>query len=125
MKWIHRLFNPHCPHCIQEDDREINFLRQQIKDLQNYILHPSVPIEPIVNTDDLKPLQSSRKPFSIIRNELEQADRLKAKQLDEQILANAAAKADVSPIVNDEGKVDPKLVEKELEAMNQEIKQHG
>lgn len=159
INFFHRLFNPHCPDCIYEIQRQFErdtllkadelskeieltefnlkcntceslksenvFLRQQVKDLQDHILHPSVPIEPTINTDDLKPIHAVREPFSIIRSRLEQADRQKAKLIDEQLLATAAAKVDSSPIVNDEGKVDSKLVEQELANMNQELKQHG
>ena len=139
MNWIHRLFNPHCIHCIeQEEDKfqkstfcssceslknENNFLRQQNKLLLDKIINPNVSIEPTINTDDLKPLKSY-KPFSVIRNELETKDRELARVRDEQLIKNKAAKPDPSPIANDEGKVDIDLVNKELETMNQEIK-HG
>lgn len=141
INFIHRLLHPHCVECIIEAKEKFEeltycntceslknenvFLRQQIKDLQDHILHPSIPIESNINIDELKPIQPLRKPFSVIRNELEQADRQKAKQIDEQLLKNAAAKVDPNPIVDSEGKVDINLVNKELEQMNQEIKQHG
>lgn len=148
MKWIHCLFNPHCLICSEEDrirlevelekkhidnscftcevlKNENVFLKQQVKDLQDHILHPSIPVEPTINTDELKPLNPLRESFSVIRSRLEKEDRLKAKQMDEQLLANKAAKIDPSPIVNDEGKVDINLVEKELENMNKEIAQNG
>lgn len=148
MKWIHRLFNPHCPVCIEEDrirlevelekytsdntcntceslKSENTFLRQQVKDLQDHILHPSIPSEPVINTDELKAIRPLHKPFSIIRSELETADRLKAKQIDEQLKQQAAKSDVISSIVNDEGKIDSNLVEKELENMNREIKANG
>lgn len=138
MNWFHRLFNPHCPICIEENRikleqnntcktcdvlREENlFLKGQVQELQNHILHPSIPTEPIVNTEELKPITNYRKPFSVIRQELEAADKLKAKELNERIIKEQAAKPDTSsPIVNDEGKIDPKLVEQELNNIDQEI----
>ncbi len=135
MNWFHRLLNPHCQHCIELDEdnfqkskfcntceslkNENAFLRDQVKTLMDSILHPSVPIEAVVNTEDIKPLNNPRKPFSVIRNVLESADRLKAKQRDEQLL-KVAAKPD-SAITNDEGKVDINKVAEELNNIDKEI----
>lgn len=144
MNWIHRLFNPHCPTCMEEDrikleleqeryhrDNECDsckslssenaFLREQVRELQDHILHPSIPNEPIVADDTLKPVTNYRKPFSAIRKELEQADKLKAKVRDEQLIKEAA-KPDINPITDDEGKVDPAKIIAELESMDKEIR---
>lgn len=136
INWFHRLFNPHCLHCIELDEdkfqkslycqsceslkNENAYLREQNKLLLDKIVNPTIPSEPVINTDDLQPIQPMRKPFSVIRNELERADRLKAKEIDDR-LKQQIAKPDTSPITNDEGVVDISKVTKELENIDKEI----
>lgn len=141
--WWHHITRPHCEQCVIENEdnfqkslycnsceslkSENNFLREQNRILLDKLVNPSVPSEPIVNDETLKPLTNYRKPFSVIRQELEKADKLEAARRDKEILEKVAAKPDttVSPIVDEDGKIDPKKVEAELENLDKEIVANG
>lgn len=109
--------NPHCEHCIQlkreemeqkELDREINAICQSCENLKLQLGQANNLINKLVNNliepetkeviQDTKPqqvIQTHRKPFSVIRNELETASRLKAQEIAASKKANeSAAKPD-------------------------------
>jgi len=93
MNFFHRLFNPHCPDCI-EQARELNHcnsceilqleitkLRIDNNKLLDVILNknnsPSLPI----NIEDMKPIQSKHIPWAVKRQQLEADDRRIAERL--------------------------------------------
>jgi hypothetical protein len=137
INWFHKLFNPHCIHCIELDEDKFQkslfcnsceslksenvFLREQNKQLLDKLINPIQSIEKETNTDDLKPIYPVREPFSVIRNRLEREDRELAKQKDIQLIKNAAKSDNGSSITNDEGKIDLIKVREELANIDKEI----
>lgn len=121
--WFHRLFNPHCIHCADELDAskynesveilksELEFLRQENRELRSYIMKSSMPVEPIVDTNELKQIKTSTTiPWNVRRQQLERDDRIKANIKDNQLIQQAA-----KPDINVTEEVI--AIEKELESM--------
>ena len=90
--WFHRLFNPHCPHCYEEQlershcntcqvlQLELASVKQERDKLLQRILNP--PTESTMSKDDideLKPILPKAIPWNVRRQMLEAEDREKAR----------------------------------------------
>lgn len=99
-KFFHELFNPHCKHCETARELEIEFaselkrcrsceaLERQVAVLndQNRLLLDRIanPVEskpPAIIEEAVKPINRTKVPFSIIRQQLEAESRAKADAL--------------------------------------------
>ena len=96
MKWIHRLFNPHCAHCIEEREcSTCKTLQAQLDfvQIQNKVLLERLMPTPQVNTtgEAPEPINKLPVPWHVQRRILEEQDRHEAQVLkDKQIeLKNA------------------------------------
>lgn len=101
MNWIHKLFNPHCPHCRDEAEQsrvcdnceylkiQIAKLQQENERLLNNLLDDSPKINNIEEVNVPVNLNTSRFiPFSVKRQELESRDRQIAKNQAEELKKN-------------------------------------
>lgn len=91
-KWLHRLFNPHCPDCMSEsqDSRicptcevlksQIESLRYEKNQLLNKLLNPTEPVETKSYEEEVKIQIPRTTPWHVRRQMLEAEDR-KAAQL--------------------------------------------
>jgi hypothetical protein len=111
--WFHRFLNPHCPHCIQEQESNkicvsCEILRTENARLQrdneillNRILERPEPVEERTEAPTPKILPTQRLPWKARAQALEAEDRERAK------LLRNAPKADVnqleSELVNERG----------------------
>lgn len=107
MKWLHRLFNPHCPECRDEDRNEIiDVLQQQLNQanynnerLIKYILEPKGEFtqasSPSSIEDEPEPVRPKIVPWHIRKKMLEEQDREKAKILRQTAEDQAKAIADL------------------------------
>lgn len=96
IKWLHHLFNPHCPDCLSEKmeqsycnscdvmKMEVERLRQENTRLLNIIIEPKVESRPEIDLNDLKPLQPRYIPLSVRRERFEAEDRRIAQRLKEE-----------------------------------------
>lgn len=90
--FLHRFFNPHCPHCREEYDEnrvcnscevlkiELEQIRFQNKQLLDTILEytkPSRPEVAVVHDDNLKPISPSHIPWNVKKQQLELNSRKK------------------------------------------------
>lgn len=104
MKWLHRLFNPHCEHCLDEihEERrcktcevlemELNHIRNENERLLNQLLNPKIVTESKVDTSELKPVYTRGIPWNVRKQTLEREDRDRNEKLKE------AGKPDVNEI---------------------------
>ena len=94
MNWLHRLFNPHCPHCYDKEledshcptcqvlQMELASVKQERDKLLNRILTPTP--EPQVKYDEeLKPIMPKAVPWNVRRQMLEAEDRHKARLMND------------------------------------------
>lgn len=93
IKWLHHLFNPHCPdcrieqieksHCVSCDTlkMEIEQLRHHNDRLLEMIIDKPKPIEATLDIQELKPLQPRHIPLSVRRERFEAEDRRIAQRL--------------------------------------------
>ena len=89
MNWLHRLFNPHCPHCFDLDlenkhcatcqvlQMELASVKQERDKLLNKLIFPTT--EPVKYDEDLKPIMPKAVPWNVRRQMLEAEDRERAK----------------------------------------------
>lgn len=92
--WIHRLFNPHCPHCeVEAVNETVEILKHQLElanvekaKLLQTVIDLTHPIVNEVKSDAPEPLPLLPKymPFSVRRQLLEQEDKVKAQVLAER-----------------------------------------
>lgn len=99
LKWIHKLLNPHCPHCIEEIELsnhcetcevlklELSHLRSERDILLNRLLNnneqPNQGQEES-NFKDMQLLRPGHIPWRVRQQALEREDRSKARILEEQ-----------------------------------------
>lgn len=101
MNWIHKLFNPHCPHCRDEAEQsrvcdnceylkiQIAKLQQENERLLNNLLDDSPKVQTIEQSETPINLNTSRFiPFSVKRQELESKDRQIARSQAEELKKN-------------------------------------
>lgn len=93
--FFHKLFNPHCPHCIDEarENRicgsceilqlENERLRHEVQVLLDRILERPI-VEPIIKQENLKPIMPQHIPFRVRKQMLESESREQAKLLRNQ-----------------------------------------
>ena len=90
IKFFHRLFHPHCEHCLLEQQcdtcdvlksqlERANYEKDKLLAQLERMVNPPVPIE---EPQELpQPLKPRTVPWEVTRNILEQADRKKAEQI--------------------------------------------
>lgn len=83
--WFHRLFNPHCLHCLEDKiNPEVEYLRRELSNVQDkydrlverLVNPPQVKVEEKKELEELEPLRSKYVPWAQKRAELERATRL-------------------------------------------------
>lgn len=95
MKWLHRLFNPHCQHCIDEIQfakecnscevlkHELELMRIERDRLLSKLLDKPEVVEREVNDKEPVPINPKYVPTAVRRNMLEIEDRIRARKLAE------------------------------------------
>jgi hypothetical protein len=125
--FFHRLFNPHCPHCIEEAERNkkcdtCDVLRVQLElaNVQNQQLLDRLTAKPeqVVSGPPAPISRPMHVPWSVRRQMLEQADKEKARAMTQ------AAKPDTE---SETVTIQPKNLEeleKELGVVDGEVKEN-
>lgn len=95
MNWLHKLFHPHCEHCLLEEqeskhcrtcevlEMELAHLRGANQDLLLRLLNPIKQTEPeVLDTRNLKPImpQGRELPWRVKQQMLEREDRDRAQK---------------------------------------------
>ncbi len=119
IKWLHHLFNPHCPDCLLEREHErecrncevlMNLLdkekfeKRQLLDRLLYVPKN----EPVDVPEDLKPVNISKPSLRIVRETLERESQARAQilqkknkeieELEKELLPSVEIKEDASQI---------------------------
>jgi len=89
--WFHKLFNPHCPSCIEQKHEDsicqscetLKMMLEQSnyekKQLLDKLLNPVLPVNPTLV--EYEPIQPKNIPWTVRRQMLEAEDRKKAELL--------------------------------------------
>lgn len=135
--FIHRLFNPHCPFCAEQDrlEREQRLedeacpscetLRTQLE-ASNYeksLLIKALtekPTEPATNREDIQPIKPRMIPWHVRRQMLEKDDRAKAASMKNAAKPDAPVKIETEAVANAtiDNPVSVEDLEKELGVVN-------
>ncbi len=122
--------NPHCSHCLEQVEIERELLREQNrcnsceslqmqlaelrqhnKELLERLLNPNGNVAPIVNTENLKPIQRGRTPFHLIRKTLEQESRAKAAAMQNAAQPDKVVNSETTNAVESSDSVNAELKE--------------
>ena len=144
-KFFHRLFNPHCPHCLQEE--HIRFVREQeikvcksceILQLELERAHMTIerltapkPVEQVkeINEEEMKPVQTGRKfiPFRVKQQMQDAADMKTLEILQarhrEMHTPDSPAPVPITEVkvTNETGTTDNEIEEMERDILNADI----